>query len=149
MHYTRWYKHGSPHWEPPTKRELFWAKVQRGDDCWTWRGATTPDGYGRTSRPGGGAMVAHVFAWEDTTGLTKGLDQDLDHLCRNTHCVRPDHLELVTPAENRRRAAAAKTHCPQGHPYAGANLYARRHPKGYIERRCRQCRRDGMRRRSG
>jgi hypothetical protein len=26
-----------------------------------------------------------------------------DHLCRNVRCVRPEHLELVTPAVNRQR----------------------------------------------
>jgi hypothetical protein len=28
----------------------------------------------------------------------------LDHLCRNRRCVRPDHLEPVTIAENVRRS---------------------------------------------
>jgi hypothetical protein len=32
----------------------------------------------------------------------------LDHLCRRCECVRPDHLEAVTNAENIRRGAAAR-----------------------------------------
>jgi len=27
----------------------------------------------------------------------------LDHLCNNTKCINPDHLEIVTTAENNRR----------------------------------------------
>lgn len=38
---------------------------------------------------------------------------------------------------------AAKTHCPQGHPYAGDNLYIS--PQGY--RQCRACGRESARRR--
>ena len=32
----------------------------------------------------------------------------IDHLCRNRNCVRPDHLEVVTPAQNTRRGVPAK-----------------------------------------
>ena len=39
---------------------------------------------------------------------------------------------------------AAKTHCPQGHPYDEANTYIR--PSGH--RICRQCNRDGRRKKS-
>jgi hypothetical protein len=33
---------------------------------------------------------------------------ELDHLCRNPACVRPDHLEPVTHLENLRRGAGTK-----------------------------------------
>ena len=37
---------------------------------------------------------------------------------------------------------AAKTHCPQGHPYEGDNLYV--NPRG--QRKCRECLREDKRR---
>ena len=59
----------------------------------------------------------------------------LDHLCRERACCNPAHLEPVTQAENIRRGEAVKTHCPQGHPYEGDNLYIDSRGK----RRCKTC----------
>lgn len=68
-----------------------------------------------------------------------------DHLCRVTLCVNPAHLEPVTIAENLRRSKAAsiawekkkaRTHCKNGHPYAGGNLGERWGGKG---RKCIEC----------
>jgi hypothetical protein len=50
---------------------------------------------------------AHVVMYERHVGLVPdGLE--LDHLCRNTSCVNPSHLEPVTHAENMRRSSVAK-----------------------------------------
>lgn len=52
-------------------------------------------------------MGAHRAAYEHFVGpIPDGLQ--IDHLCRNKLCVRPDHLEAVTLAENLRRRDAAK-----------------------------------------
>lgn len=64
--------------------------------------------------------------------------------CPNRNCWNPEHLEVVTLAENTLRALAfnghynaKKMHCPQNHPYDEANTrYASR---GY-GRVCRECR---------
>ena len=67
----------------------------------------------------------------------------LDHLCRNRKCVRPDHLDAVTGRENVLRGAtvaayhASLTHCPAGHPFDEKNTYV--YSKQPRTRRCRAC----------
>ncbi|MGH3571467.1 MAG: HNH endonuclease signature motif containing protein [Pseudonocardiaceae bacterium] len=64
---------------------------------------------------------AHRYMYERCVGpIPEG--KELDHLCRNKGCVRPSHLEVVTHKENSRRALV-KTHCVNGHPLTGDNLY--------------------------
>lgn len=127
--------------------ERFWEKVQiEPGGCWQWTGGLNGVGYGqfyrgKRSREDTGKTYAHRWAYEQLVGpIPEGLH--LDHLCRNPACVNPAHLEPVTARENLLRgvgpsaAHAKKTHCPDGHPYAGSNLYI--HPtKGY--RVCRAC----------
>jgi hypothetical protein len=73
---------------------------------------------------------------------------DIDHLCRNRGCVRPDHLEPATRSENLRRGdlhppaaalQAAKTHCPRGHPYDEINTYWNTNGGRGHSRVCRAC----------
>jgi len=89
----------------------FWTQVERSDGCWLWRGHRNRDGYGQfkvTDRPGHYRTVrAHRWAWEATHGpVPAGLT--LDHLCGETACVRPDHLDPCTNAENLRRRHARR-----------------------------------------
>lgn len=104
--------------------ERFMAKVDKQsgrDACWLWTGGFFADGgygqfrYGKETRAHRVAYV--IFVGPIPAGLV------IDHLCGVKACVRPSHLEAVTQGENVRRASARKTHCPQGHPYSGANLY--------------------------
>lgn len=77
-------------------------KVDEQSGCWLWqRGAHNRKGYGRI-RVGGVKFMVHRFAYEAMVGpVPDGMQ--LDHLCRNTRCVNPGHLEPVTPGENVRR----------------------------------------------
>ena len=120
--------------------------------CWLWQGFLNHGGYGQFWT-GERFIGPHRFAYMHEVGQ---YDQslDLDHLCRVRHCVNPQHLEPVTRRENLKRGiqprgnmCAAerqlkKTHCPNGHPYSGNNVYFRAKPKGRI---CRACHRDRTR----
>lgn len=125
--------------------DRFWDKVDTAGDCWEWTAYKMPNGYGRFGLDGK-MPLAHRVAYELEVGeIPVGLQ--IDHLCRNRGCVRPDHLEPVTQAENIRRGEGAgvqnarKTHCPQGHEYDEANTY---NTSGG-HRLCRACNRDRKR----
>ena len=130
--------------------ERFWSKVvAREDGCWVWTGSRGRWGHGRVQRGGRNSVVlAHRVAYELLVGeIPKGLT--LDHLCFNTSCVNPTHLEPVTNAENVRREMQRlrPTHCPKGHPYDEANTSLGVRPDGRIRRDCRTCARERMRQR--
>lgn len=148
-HYRKAYRRGEIGLQTPEER--FWSKVdRRGDDeCWEWTASRNHFGYGKFSK-GNSWVRAHRFSWELANGpIPDGLV--IDHLCRNTACVNPAHLEPVTHRENVLRGcgpvarAARATHCPQGHPYDEENTY-RRPVTGH--RSCRACNVECCRRRS-
>jgi hypothetical protein len=127
--------------------DRLWSRVEKTESCWLWRGYVRPDGYGTISagapEPGvrGRPRLVHRVAYALTEGaIPEGLT--LDHLCGVRNCVNPEHLEPVTMRENLLRGDtfqaknAAKTHCPQGHPYDEENTYLT--GRG---RACRICRR--------
>jgi hypothetical protein len=122
--------------------------------CWLWTGHRRGDrGYGGI-KIDGKEYYAHRVVYEFFVGpIPEGLE--LDHICHNTdatcpggatclhrRCVNPDHLEPVTHRVNDLRgksfaaANAAKTHCPQGHPYAGRNVYINAASGGRVCRTC-------------
>jgi hypothetical protein len=69
--------------------------------CWVWQRARDKKGYGFV-RVSGRNRRAHRVLYEQAKGpIPEGLQ--LDHLCRNTSCVNPNHLEPVTNIENRHR----------------------------------------------
>ena len=85
--------------------ERFWSKVaQVGNscECWLWTGAAT-GGYGvfmvSFRRIEGRRVLkfarAHRFSYETLIGPVPG-GLELDHLCKETACVNPAHLEQVT-----------------------------------------------------
>ena len=97
-------------------------KNMNQSNCWNYLGpfnVSHPSGliYGRF-----GGENAHRVAYRSWRGpIPKGLT--IDHLCRNTICINPEHLEVVTLAENIRRGFSPtainkrKTHCLNGHPF--------------------------------
>lgn len=72
--------------------------------CWIWQKGITGSGYA-TGRPAGCTThgLMHRRSYEASVGpIPDGLV--LDHLCRQTACVNPAHLEAVTQSENMLRA---------------------------------------------
>lgn len=131
-----------------TELERFWAKVNLdgpigllGTPCWVWTEGTYGSGeYGRFYLQGGTRSIsAHKYSYLLVSELPEGLV--LDHLCRNTLCVNPEHLEAVTQQENVLRGIgitameALQTHCKWGHSLEDAFV-----KDG--QRSCRQCRKN-------
>lgn len=142
--------------------ERFWEKVNKDGpisshrpdlgQCWIWTAAANRSnggryGWFRLPRQRAG-IKAHRWAWEEVNGPLSDRLQ-LDHLCRNTLCVNPAHLEPVTIRENVLRGTntpaqhARKTHCIHGHPLSGENTYT----AASGQRMCRTCRRQWERER--
>lgn len=128
------------------------SKFERGnpDECWPWQGYVNAAGYGLFHLTSQRRQNAHRAVYEALVGpIPEGLV--LDHLCRVRNCVNPAHLEPVTNHENLMRGDtiparnAAKTHCPQGHPYVEANIRYRMQ-LGSATRRCRACGKEEKRR---
>lgn len=85
-----------------------YVEEDRGHDtpCWIWQLYVGSGGYGRVGRDGQ-TLLAHIAFWTDRYGpVPEGLE--LDHLCGQSACVNPDHLEAVTHLENVHRSAATK-----------------------------------------
>ena len=130
--------------------ERFEKKFSKNDTtgCWIWTGCIVQCAhhskkwpYGHFSKDGR-QMPAHRASYELYKGAI-GENLDIDHLCRNTLCVNPAHLEAVTHSENIRRGYALKplvTHCKNGHEYIQENTYFKKRPGGTITRECRTCR---------
>lgn len=144
-HYRRWKRNGSigpaqvHGYERSVRERLDAYTAVAPSGCWEWTGAIDRNGYGRI-RVNGKLDRAHRASYETHVGqIPDGLH--IDHLCRNRRCLNPDHLEPVTPAENVRRGEGhgSETHCPEGHPYAGDNLYEHTDRHGYTRRMCRAC----------
>lgn len=124
--------------EDPAARFGRYCKADESG-CILFTGKLNWGGYGKFWVEGR-TIAAHRYAYELARGpIPDGLT--IDHLCRVRHCVNAEHMEPVSIQENLSRALdrpEQRTHCPQGHPYAGANLSLISN-KGSIERRCKAC----------
>jgi len=123
---------------------LFWRKVNKTDTCWLWQGYINSEGYGEYRSKVLRTRLAHRIAYAlDGDGTVP--DMPLDHLCRNRHCVNPDHLEPVSVKVNTRRSnvglqQSMRTHCPHGHEYTEENTLTYGG-----KRRCRTCKNERAR----
>lgn len=131
----------------------FWLKVGKNGpvpehrpdlgQCWLWTDYCEESGYGRFYTGGKRRTGAHRFSYELAHGsIPDGLH--IDHLCRTPRCVRPSHLEAVTPGENTRRGdlpkllrarSEARTRCKDGHLLTPDNVS----DTTTGERKCKTC----------
>lgn len=89
----------------------FWAKVEKGEDCWEWT-ASKIKGHGRLT-VAGRTLYAHRISFELVNGpIPAGME--IDHMCHNRGCVNPGHLRVVTPKQNGENRAGANPNSKSG-----------------------------------
>lgn len=165
-HYQMWLKWGDPlvnkaiDGSRDPYDDIIKYGVTRVGECLVSNASKGSNGY-RRIRAGNKNFLAHRVSFEKWHGtIPSGMV--VDHKCHNEAasrgecnggachhraCVNPAHLEAVSCLENRMNSVLyveslgawqkGKTHCPEGHPYSGENLFMT-HQGG---RSCLTCRR--------
>lgn len=92
----------------------------RVDDagCWVWLGWIDGQGYGRCQiealKRATGTARAHRVGWLVLHGQRLSRRDELHHVCRNTACVNPAHLEVLDASEHRRQHKHGDSHLTHG-----------------------------------
>ena len=100
-HYKQMQRDGVMHVIDKSKlpEDKFWKHIKKEDNgCWTWTG-TVDKGYGRMY-VGSNAYQVHRWSFEHHKHTKLSKADTIDHLCRNTLCCNPEHLEKVSLIEN-------------------------------------------------
>lgn len=150
-HWYRWYRYGDTEFVKHIKNDdekRFWSFVNKTEKCWEWIGYKDIRGYGQVSFKGQ-IVTAHRMAWQLLVGKLpdyKKTKMTIDHLCKNTSCVNPSHMEIVSSRENTFRSNnicmqnKAKKYCVNGHKLSGRNLATTKaSSKRGISRVCKEC----------
>lgn len=132
------------------------ARLSRSDPetgCWVWIGSKDKDGYGKVNArlsDGTKVYLAHRMTYMYFVGGIPP-DKEVDHKCKNTSCINPNHLRLLTHRENveagdykTHHRNAVKTHCIHGHALTAENTRIQRH-KNTVMRHCKICARERKR----
>lgn len=86
----------------------FWSKVDKSDECWVWTGRLTDNGYGQFGILINGKQtprLAHRLIYFLTYGIyPEGME--IRRTCKNSACVHPDHLLLITREERQKQQVA-------------------------------------------
>jgi hypothetical protein len=110
--------------------------------CWIWTASKLKSGYGIFTDTNRRSVSAHKWSYIHFNGAVPD-GFVIDHICRQTSCVNPAHLQAITQSENVKRSLAiqargARTHCANGHEYTPANTAKVAGRRGRI---CLACRR--------
>ena len=100
-------------WERVMERLL--NNTERKGSCIIWKGWFTKAGYGRTQFKGKSEFVHRVsyMVKKRSENIPKYINGEIAHvmhLCGNSKCVNPDHLELGTVVENSSHKIEHGTH---------------------------------------
>lgn len=75
-------------------------KIRPGrNGCWEWAGRKNRDEYGLFDVNFQKGVLVHRWMWMHLVGPIP-LGMHLDHVCVNPLCVRPGHLQALTPEEH-------------------------------------------------
>lgn len=125
----------------PDQVRRFWDRVDVTSMCWTWQGPLNQQGYGVFGFNGTSTMAHRASFMLCYGSIEPGLV--IDHMCRNTSCVNPEHLDQVTPQENTRRSPIAyPARCVNGHEFSPENTAMYMHATGKRGRYCLICSRE-------
>lgn len=111
--------------------------------CWLWLSATVSSKYGgpygvigADKGDGQKMFLAHRASYQLHVEKIPD-DFQIDHTCKNTLCVNPEHLEKVTSKEHCRRTTDRRLQgaCTRGHLMNDKNVWIEK--SGY--RHCRSC----------
>lgn len=109
-------------------------RIVEQDGHWIWQGWCNQEGYPYVHF-GGRDQPTYRVVWKLQVGsIPEGME--LDHLCVTPKCCNPEHLEVVTHAENQRRIRERYTQCTHGHDWTNPRN-VRTRPNG--SRYCAEC----------
>jgi len=127
--------------------QKFWSNVEKTDSCWLWTASINTQGYGNITRQYK-KILAHRYSYEHSNGFIPS-GHEIDHLCENKICVKPDHLVAITRSDHAkhtaqmiRKMSLERTHCANGHELNDENSYLYSRPngaEGNVRRVCRSC----------